>query len=61
MSDSGFKPFYATVLFLHPLKTSENQMFSGDKERDKWHEMGYLNKSVHHKDLKTLVLDPLTH
>ena len=36
-------PFHATDLFLYPMKKSENLcvffMFSGDIERDQWHEM----------------------
>ena len=38
-----FNPFYATGLFLYPLKTSKNPgfvMFSGGIERNKRHEMG---------------------
>lgn len=34
---------HVTVLFLHPLGTSENYsflMFSGSGKRDQWHEMG---------------------
>ena len=34
-------PFYATDLFLYPLKTSENQRFSWGIKRDQWHEMDY--------------------
>ena len=39
---TSFNPFYATGLFLYPLKTSENQKFSdvfmGYRKRP-WHEM----------------------
>ena len=35
------KPFHATGLCLHLLKTSGNQRFSGGIERDQSHEMGH--------------------
>ena len=39
---TGFlSPFYAIGLFLQPVKTSENKMFSGVIENDQWHEMSY--------------------
>ena len=37
-------PFHATGHFLYPLKTSEDQRFSGvfrSIKRDQWHEMAY--------------------
>ena len=42
------KPFYATDLFLHPLKALENLgffMFSGSIKGDQWLEVGYTNQS----------------
>ena len=41
--------FYATGLFLYFLRTSGTSgylMFSGDIEKDQWHEMGYNILSV---------------
>ena len=35
----NINPFDATGLFLYPLKTSENQRFSGSIEREQWHHM----------------------
>ena len=32
-------PFHATGLFQDPLKTSENQIFLGGIERDRWNEV----------------------
>ena len=38
-----FNPFQVTDLFLHPLKTSNSGslMFSGGRERNQWHKMGW--------------------
>ena len=44
----SINPFHSSILFLYPLKTLENQMFSGGIERDssmkwikieKWHSL----------------------
>ena len=39
LEETAFNPFRVTGLFLNPLKTSENQRFSGGIERDQWYEM----------------------
>ena len=36
----SLNPFHDTVLFLYPLKTSENRLVIGGIEGDQWHEIG---------------------
>ena len=34
-----FNQSHANGLILHPMKTLESQRFSGNRERDQWHEL----------------------
>ena len=42
-----FNPLFPnSLIFLYPLKTSENMMFSGGRERVRWEQMGSCDKTV---------------
>lgn len=45
LETSSFNPFHVTYTFLYPLKTSGSLMFSGEKEREKWYEMGLSGRA----------------